>query len=94
LQEREDSSVKGKRAMERVIDVKVVQGMFESAHFDVYEEDYGICDCDELVDIYATRIGLMKAIRKGAAWVIHVDDIREYERGYLKKSSNVSQGVS
>lgn len=27
---------------------------------------------------YATRIGQLKAVRKGAAWVIHSDDVREY----------------
>jgi excisionase family DNA binding protein len=40
---------------------------------------------------YATRIGLMKATRKGAAWVIHVDEIKEYEAKYLsKKPENMS----
>ena len=34
---------------------------------------------------YATRIGLLKAIRKGAAWVIHSDDIRNYQENYLNK---------
>lgn len=34
---------------------------------------------------YATRVGLLKAIRKGAAWVIHVDDITNYKENYLKK---------
>jgi hypothetical protein len=34
---------------------------------------------------YATRVGLMKAIRKGAAWVIHSDDVREYQNTYLDK---------
>ncbi len=34
---------------------------------------------------YATRIGLMKAIRKGAAWVIHIDDINGYRENYLNK---------
>ena len=28
---------------------------------------------------YATRIGLLKAHRKGAAWVIHADDIAAYQ---------------
>lgn len=32
---------------------------------------------------YATRIGYMKAMRKGAAWVIHSDDIEAYKRNYL-----------
>ncbi len=34
---------------------------------------------------YATRIGLMKAVRKGAAWVIHSDDIKNYQENYLNK---------
>lgn len=34
---------------------------------------------------YATRIGLMKAVRKGSAWVIHIDDIKRYQDTYLNK---------
>jgi hypothetical protein len=34
---------------------------------------------------YATRIGLLKAIRKGAAWVIHTDSVRAYQENYLNK---------
>lgn len=34
---------------------------------------------------YATRVGLLKASRKGAAWVVHVDDINGYKENYLKK---------
>jgi len=34
---------------------------------------------------YATRVGLLKASRKGAAWVVHVDDINSYKENYLKK---------
>lgn len=34
---------------------------------------------------YATRIGLMKASRKGAAWVIHVDEVNSYRENYLKQ---------
>ncbi|MGE0198504.1 MAG: helix-turn-helix domain-containing protein, partial [Simkaniaceae bacterium] len=32
---------------------------------------------------YATRIGMLKASRKGAAWVIHISDIKEYQEKYL-----------
>ena len=32
---------------------------------------------------YATRIGNLKAIRKGAAWVIHISDIEEYQKKEL-----------
>lgn len=38
---------------------------------------------------YATRIGLMKAQRKGAAWVIHEDDIRAYQENYLNRTTQV-----
>src|SRR5579872_614001 len=34
---------------------------------------------------YATRVGLLKAIRKGAAWVIHINDVKEYQENYLSK---------
>ena len=34
---------------------------------------------------YATRVGLMKASRKGAAWVIHIDDINNYKQNYLAR---------
>jgi excisionase family DNA binding protein len=36
---------------------------------------------------YATRIGLLKAHRKGAAWVIHSDDMKEYQEKYMQKKS-------
>jgi excisionase family DNA binding protein len=32
---------------------------------------------------YATRVGMMKAHRKGAAWVISVEDINLYKEKYL-----------
>jgi excisionase family DNA binding protein len=34
---------------------------------------------------YATRIGVLKAHRKGAAWVIHVGDLKEYGEKVGKK---------
>lgn len=34
---------------------------------------------------YATRIGLLKAVRKGAAWVISAEDVKEYRKNYLAK---------
>jgi excisionase family DNA binding protein len=36
---------------------------------------------------YATRVGLLKAHRKGAAWVIHVDDIKGYQDNYLSRAT-------
>lgn len=38
---------------------------------------------------YATRVGLMKAHRKGAAWVIHTDDIKNYQENYLDRRPKV-----
>lgn len=43
---------------------------------------------------YATRIGYMKAIRKGAAWVIHTDDIEAYKRDYLQAKQRREDKVS
>lgn len=34
---------------------------------------------------YATRVGLLKAERRGAAWVIHIDAINAYRNDYLQK---------
>lgn len=36
---------------------------------------------------YATRIGQLKAQRKGAAWVIHNDDLKEYAQKYVEKKA-------
>lgn len=37
---------------------------------------------------YATRIGLLKAHRKGAAWVIHNNDLKEYIEKHLGKRAS------
>jgi len=42
---------------------------------------------------YATRIGMLKASRRGAAWVVHTDDMREYQEKYLSKRVG-QEGVS
>ncbi len=42
---------------------------------------------------YATRVGLLKAIRKGAAWVIHQDDVEGYKAIYLGKKEQSSEAV-
>jgi excisionase family DNA binding protein len=39
---------------------------------------------------YATRVGLMKATRKGAAWVIHIDEIKSYQENYLNRRPKIS----
>jgi len=38
---------------------------------------------------YATRVGLLKASRKGAAWVIYVDDLKGYQENYLNRKPKV-----
>jgi len=40
---------------------------------------------------YATRVGLLKAIRKGAAWVIHSNDVQGYRETYLDRKETDSQ---
>ncbi len=42
---------------------------------------------------YATRVGLMKAHRKGAAWVIHTSDIKLYQETYLGKKVQSSEAM-
>lgn len=37
---------------------------------------------------YATRIGLLKGTRKGAAWVIHEEEISRYRAEYLDKKGD------
>lgn len=34
---------------------------------------------------YATRVGQLKAIRKGAAWVIHTDDVKGYKETFVER---------
>ena len=34
---------------------------------------------------YATRTGMIKGSRKGAAWVIHAEEVRRYKEEYLSK---------
>lgn len=36
---------------------------------------------------YATRVGQLKAQRKGAAWVIHQDDMATYKENYMSTKS-------
>lgn len=39
---------------------------------------------------YATRVGLLKASRRGAAWVIHIDDLKLYQDNYLSRNLSAS----
>ncbi|NGX51094.1 MAG: hypothetical protein K1060chlam2_00951 [Chlamydiae bacterium] len=42
---------------------------------------------------YATRIGMLKAIRKGAAWVIHIDDVKEYQEKFLSRATSSHEAM-
>jgi len=42
---------------------------------------------------YATRVGLLKASRKGAAWVIHQNDLDEYKKNYLGQRDSQGQAI-
>jgi excisionase family DNA binding protein len=68
--------------------------------FDNSKGFYSIQQASKMLNIpyqkvyYATRIGLMKAVRKGSAWVIHIDDIRSYQKSYLNRLiSNIDSEV-
>jgi excisionase family DNA binding protein len=36
---------------------------------------------------YATRTGMIKGSRKGAAWVIHAEEVQRYKEEYLNRKS-------
>ena len=48
-----------------------------------------------LIKNLLTRIGLLKACRKGSAWIVHIDNIKQYQSCYLNKMiSNIDEDVS
>ena len=61
--------------------------------FDNHKGYYSVNQVAKMLNVpaqkiyYATRVGLMKAHRKGAAWVIHIEDIKSYQQNYLSKKS-------
>ncbi|MES2123003.1 MAG: helix-turn-helix domain-containing protein [Chlamydiota bacterium] len=61
--------------------------------FDNYKGYYSVNQVAKMLGVpaqkiyYATRVGLMKAHRKGAAWVVHVNDIKHYQETYLNRST-------
>lgn len=74
------------------------KSMFEGELlFDNNKGYYSVNQVAELLGVpaqkiyYATRVGLMKAIRKGAAWVIHANDVKNYQENYLTKKTAQSQ---
>ena len=42
---------------------------------------------------YATRVGHLKADRKGAAWIINIDDLNAYKEKYLGKQVTDQQVI-
>jgi len=62
----------------------------------LFDNDKGYHSVNQVADMlkvpaqkiyYATRIGQLKAHRKGAAWVIHNDDAREYAMKFVESKS-------
>jgi predicted DNA-binding protein YlxM (UPF0122 family) len=43
---------------------------------------------------YATRVGHLKAQRRGAAWVIYIDDIKSYRESYLTRRRSLTAQAS
>jgi excisionase family DNA binding protein len=69
--------------------------------FDNKKGFYSIQQASKMLNVpyqkiyYATRIGLLKATRKGSAWVVHIDDLKQYQESYLNKMiSNFEEGAS
>lgn len=63
----------------------------------VFDNKKGYYSVNQVADIlsvpaqkiyYATRIGALKAHRKGAAWVIHNDDVKAYAENHVAKKNS------
>jgi excisionase family DNA binding protein len=67
--------------------------------FDNHKGYYSVNQVAQMLNVpaqkiyYATRVGLMKAIRKGAAWVIHMNDVKSYQENYLSKKATQTQAM-
>ncbi len=65
--------------------------------FDNHKGYFSVNQVAEMLNVpaqkiyYATRIGVLKALRKGAAWVIHSDDVKEYQEKHMQKKSRRRQ---
>lgn len=63
--------------------------------FDNHKGYYSVGQAAKFLDVpaqkiyYATRVGLLKATRKGAAWVIHIDELKGYQENYLNRKPKV-----
>lgn len=67
--------------------------------FDNHKGFYSVNQVAKMLNVpaqkiyYATRVGLMKAHRKGAAWVIHINDVKQYQEAYLSKKAQRSEAM-
>lgn len=67
--------------------------------FDNHKGFYSVNQVAKMLNVpaqkiyYATRVGLMKAHRKGAAWVIHISDVKQYQETYLSKKAQRSEAI-
>jgi excisionase family DNA binding protein len=67
--------------------------------FDNHKGFYSVNQVAKMLNVpaqkiyYATRVGLMKAHRKGAAWVVHVSDVKLYQETYLSKREQSSEAM-
>jgi excisionase family DNA binding protein len=60
----------------------------EKGYFSIYQTAK-ILNVPSQKIYYATRTGMLRGTRKGAAWIIHSDDIVAYQQQYLvEKESN------
>ncbi len=62
--------------------------------FDNNKGYYSVNQVARMLDVpaqkiyYATRVGMLKAHRRGAAWVINKEDVELYRSSYLNKKHN------
>ena len=67
--------------------------------FDNPKGFYSVNQVAKMLDVpaqkiyYATRVGLLKASRKGAAWVVHINDVKLYQENYLNKKPVRTEAV-
>ncbi|MCB1212756.1 MAG: helix-turn-helix domain-containing protein [Chlamydiia bacterium] len=68
--------------------------------FDNTKGFYSINQVAKMLDVpvqkiyYATRVGQLKGSRKGAAWVIHMDDVKEYLQNHFNKAPKKGKQAS
>lgn len=68
----------------------------------VFDNNQGYYSVNHIADMlnvpaqkiyYATRTNKLRAIRKGAAWVISVNDLNEYKEKFLQKKRNKRKAI-